>query len=317
MITSDKYQEIHYNDVMRLKVIRQQKNIKQKELADAIGVSPSLVSKWEKGTRQLDLSTAFQISRYLNVTLDELMVETNHRASALNMDQVVLFDFDSYKKTRYFLIELVFIASIFIIQILGSLDTGIEVVYIATYGAILLGTRLLFIFVAPRKYVRYLMQSVNVEHVYKLKKEFNESYHYTQHILFSLSMFILQTLFVSFLYTIFAPFNDASFITMIGLWWIISFFFFGYLLITSTIRNYPKTIKYHITNYRFRDSRFQLIRFIILLQNVIFYVFVIGLEVTHEILRITIVISVFLQMIALFMHLHNSYKASAYEFDIK
>ncbi len=316
-MSSDKCKEIHYNVVVRLKVIRQQKNIKQKDLADAIGVSPSLVSKWEKGTRQLDLSTAFQISRYLEVTLDELMVETDPRASALNMDQVTLFDFDSYKKTKYFIVEVIFIASIFLIPFFSLMSTDLETLYIAFFGAILIASRVLFIFFAPRRHVRYLMQSVQVEHVYKLKKEFNVSYHYTQQILYSFSMFILQIFFVFFAYTIFAPFNDPTVIIMIGLWWIMSFFFFGYLLITSTIRHYPKTIKYHITNFRFRDSRFHLIRLIILFQNVIFYVFVVGLEVTHGILRLTIVISVFLQLIALFMHLHNSDKASAYEFDIK
>ena len=302
---------------MRLKTVREAKKIKQKELADAIGVSPSLVSKWEKGTRQIDLETAFRISRYLGITLDELMVETVNNGSPLNMDQVVLFDFNSFKKMKYYMFEIFFISSIFIIPVLNLMEAQFELIYIVIIGSILLINRLSYVFIAPRRHIRYLMQSVNVEHTYKLNKSFNVSYHFTQEILYSLILFILQILFVSFTYTVFLQFNDPVIITTLGIWFIVSLFFFGYLLIMSTIRNYPKKIVYHLTNFRFTDSRYHLLRFIILLQNIVFYSFVVAFDVNHSILRLTLIISVVLQVIALLKHIHNTDRAIAYEFDIK
>jgi len=53
--------------------------------------------KMEKSSRQLDLEMAYQMSRYLNVTLDELMGEPKQNRASLNMDQMTLFDVDSYQ----------------------------------------------------------------------------------------------------------------------------------------------------------------------------------------------------------------------------
>lgn len=100
--------------IVRLRTMWEEKYIKQKALADAIGVSPFLVSKWKKSSRQLDFEMAYQMSRYLNVTLDELMGEPKQNRASLNMDQMTLFDVDSYQKTKVYLFELFFIAFIFI-----------------------------------------------------------------------------------------------------------------------------------------------------------------------------------------------------------
>lgn len=317
LLDYDKIDEFDYNKRMRLKIIRQQKNIKQKELADAVGVSPSLVSKWEKGIRQIDLETAYTIAKFLNIKIDELMEEQPDSHAYLNMDQVTLFDFKSFKKSKSYVLELIFIGTIFLLPIINIEEAEFTSLYVFIFGAVLILARIYFVFFAPKKHMKHLMQSVHVEHQFVLSKTFNTSYHFTQQILYTFSMFIFQILFISFSYSIFSPYDDAMLLSGIGVWFIISLFFFGYLLIMATVKSYPNKIKYHITNFRFKDALFHLIRGIILFQNTLFYVLVVGLSVTHDILRLTMVISVFLQCLALVLHFHNSERANAYQFDIK
>ena len=56
----------------QIKYYRQQKQIKQEELADYLGVSYQAVSKWETGASVPDIALLPQISVYFGVSIDEL-----------------------------------------------------------------------------------------------------------------------------------------------------------------------------------------------------------------------------------------------------
>lgn len=68
-----------------LKRYRKQKGMTQKELADAAGVSPSAVNKYETGQRKCSFENAQRFAYALNVSLYDLIVPDN----------------DSYHKAQY------------------------------------------------------------------------------------------------------------------------------------------------------------------------------------------------------------------------
>ena len=53
--------------------IRREKNMKQSELAEKIGVTSKTVSRWETGKYMPDLSLFTEISKILGVTINELL----------------------------------------------------------------------------------------------------------------------------------------------------------------------------------------------------------------------------------------------------
>lgn len=57
----------------RLVDLREEKNLKQKELADVIGLQSSAISKYEKGATQPNLGTLIQLAEYFSVTVDYLL----------------------------------------------------------------------------------------------------------------------------------------------------------------------------------------------------------------------------------------------------
>ncbi len=57
---------------IRLKEIRKQKGITQKELAEKLGISPQRLSNYEKGKRRLPADIAILISRELNISVEEI-----------------------------------------------------------------------------------------------------------------------------------------------------------------------------------------------------------------------------------------------------
>jgi len=62
---------------IRLKEIREAKNITRKQLADELFVSVRLVSYWENGQRECDFDTLIKIATYLDESIDYLLGKTN------------------------------------------------------------------------------------------------------------------------------------------------------------------------------------------------------------------------------------------------
>lgn len=58
---------------MRIKEIREEQGIKQKELAAMIGIAPNTLSQYESGKREPDIETVKRMAVALNVTVDSLL----------------------------------------------------------------------------------------------------------------------------------------------------------------------------------------------------------------------------------------------------
>ena len=61
------------NYKLKLKEIRKEKKMTQKEIADELNVSDQMISKYENNIKVPNLERLVQISQVLDVTLDELV----------------------------------------------------------------------------------------------------------------------------------------------------------------------------------------------------------------------------------------------------
>ena len=58
---------------MRLKELRELRMLTQKEVAQVIGCTPNVYSRYERGEREPDIETLCRIASYFDVTLDYLV----------------------------------------------------------------------------------------------------------------------------------------------------------------------------------------------------------------------------------------------------
>ncbi len=56
-----------------LKILRQEKGIGQVELAKKIGVSKGIISLWENGLREPNMSSLILLSKFFGVSIDYLV----------------------------------------------------------------------------------------------------------------------------------------------------------------------------------------------------------------------------------------------------
>lgn len=66
-------------DIMRIKGLREDSDIKQKELADALGVSQRAYSHYENGTRKLPLDILIALAEYYGCSTDYLLGRTERK----------------------------------------------------------------------------------------------------------------------------------------------------------------------------------------------------------------------------------------------
>lgn len=71
MITSERATKMEFHE--KLQELRKQKNITQEELAQALYVSRTAISKWESGRGYPNIESLKAIAKYYNVTIDELL----------------------------------------------------------------------------------------------------------------------------------------------------------------------------------------------------------------------------------------------------
>lgn len=63
---------------MRLKQLREQKNISQQKLAIALAMNQNTISRYETGEREADYSTLIKIADYFDVSIDYLLERTDN-----------------------------------------------------------------------------------------------------------------------------------------------------------------------------------------------------------------------------------------------
>lgn len=65
---------------MRLKFLREQKNISQVKLAMDLNMNQNSISRYETGQREADYATLIKIANYFNVSIDYLLERTDNPA---------------------------------------------------------------------------------------------------------------------------------------------------------------------------------------------------------------------------------------------
>ena len=64
---------------MRLKELREEKGATQKEVADFIGCSSLVYSRYERGVREPDIDALCKLADYFNVTVDYIVCRTDKK----------------------------------------------------------------------------------------------------------------------------------------------------------------------------------------------------------------------------------------------
>ncbi|MBQ8541220.1 MAG: helix-turn-helix transcriptional regulator [Clostridia bacterium] len=63
---------------MRLRALREQRNISQLKLALDLNMNQNTISRYETGVREADYSTLIKIADYFNVSIDYLLERTEN-----------------------------------------------------------------------------------------------------------------------------------------------------------------------------------------------------------------------------------------------
>lgn len=63
---------------MRLKFLREQKNVTQQRLALELGINQNSLSRYETGQRQADYAMLIKIADYFDVSVDFLLERTDN-----------------------------------------------------------------------------------------------------------------------------------------------------------------------------------------------------------------------------------------------
>ena len=68
-----------WRKMMRLKELREEKGATQKEIADFIGCSSLVYSRYEREVREPDIDALCKLADYFNVTVDYIVCRTDKK----------------------------------------------------------------------------------------------------------------------------------------------------------------------------------------------------------------------------------------------
>lgn len=90
------------NLLKNLKILRQEKDMNQTQLADEIGVSRSAIAMYESGKREPDNETLIKLAKYFNTSVDYLLgnsdvKEKTPSEEGVNFDNFTYALFDETK----------------------------------------------------------------------------------------------------------------------------------------------------------------------------------------------------------------------------
>lgn len=84
-----------------LKMLRNEKNMSQQELADALGISKSSINMYERGERQPNFETLETIADYFNADIDYLLGRTNKTTKIIKPTTIAAhFDGNEYTEAE-------------------------------------------------------------------------------------------------------------------------------------------------------------------------------------------------------------------------
>lgn len=79
-----------------LKLIRQQKNISQQELADKLKLDRSTISRWENNEMDATVENAIQVANILDISIADLLGKDMSKQENNSFDEYAIL-FDKYK----------------------------------------------------------------------------------------------------------------------------------------------------------------------------------------------------------------------------
>ena len=80
-----------------LKLLRNERQLSQQELADALGISKSYINMYERGERQPNFEVLETIADYFNVDIDYLLGRTSKTTKVINPNTLAAhFDGNEY-----------------------------------------------------------------------------------------------------------------------------------------------------------------------------------------------------------------------------
>jgi len=62
----------------RIRELREEKELTQKQLGKEMGVALNTISNWERGTREPDIATIIKLAEFFEVTTDYLLGVTDY-----------------------------------------------------------------------------------------------------------------------------------------------------------------------------------------------------------------------------------------------
>jgi transcriptional regulator with XRE-family HTH domain len=88
----------------KLKELRKNKNLTQKEIAEMLGIKQNSYSDWETGKNEPSLSNVVKLSSILNVTTDELLGQTIYSKLDIiphPLERIELSNIKNFTKKEY------------------------------------------------------------------------------------------------------------------------------------------------------------------------------------------------------------------------
>ena len=73
----------------KLILLKEQKNLTNKEMAEMLGITPIQYRKKEKGEVQFKLNEMVKLSEYFGKTMDEIFLPSEHQNGASNENEEV------------------------------------------------------------------------------------------------------------------------------------------------------------------------------------------------------------------------------------
>lgn len=78
--------------LMKIKELRQLRNVTQSDIADALHVTNKVISKYERDLREPDIQTLCALADYFHVSIDELVEHTTVADETRSFEEQILID---------------------------------------------------------------------------------------------------------------------------------------------------------------------------------------------------------------------------------
>lgn len=298
-----------------LQSLLKQTNIKQKDIAKAIHVDPSLVSKWLKGKRTPSEAQLKALSAFFQVDLIHFDTKPI-QFIPLSMDSIRIMDFKAYTKMHYHVFDILMLI-IILIRPIFNLNDPMYILIFLSVSMITMMIQMKRIWSPPKRILSTHVQHKSIHHRYVLKTTFDKKFQYTQGMMYSMSLFIIEPIHLIIFYQITSAFADTLSTSILSIWFFIMLVLNGLQLLKSIIKTYHHEIIYHESNYRFKEGYGQLIKTSLIIQTCIIALVYMALDITHPYMTLSYILLGLTSFVGFLIHQQTLIDAEGYAFDFK